>query len=193
ALPISRELQEALKNLKESQVQLVQAEKMSSLGQLVAGISHEINTPLLYLTNNAELLRERLELMNRFVKRCLAAFSIKSEDFADRSEYQAKFVAALKEVKQMLRDEDIEANLLEAQDLTSDSIEGLGELSEMAQSLKDFSRLDRAPVASFDVNAGLEKTLLIAKNIIKHKAVVRKVYRSEEHTSELQSRENLVC
>src|SRR5690606_32979501 len=64
----TRELQEALKNLKESQVQLVQAEKMSSLGQLVAGISHEINTPLLYLTNNAELLRERLELMNRFVK-----------------------------------------------------------------------------------------------------------------------------
>ena len=172
----TNELEGALSNLKESQVQLVQAEKMSSLGQLVAGISHEINTPLLYLTNNAELLQERLELMNAFVKRCLAAFAIKSEDFGDRSEYQARFVTALKDVKTMLRDEEIEANLLEAQDLTTDSIEGLGELSQMAQSLKDFSRLDRAPVSTFDVNAGLDKTLLIAKNIIKHKAVVRKMY-----------------
>jgi signal transduction histidine kinase len=42
--------------------------------------------------------------------------------------------------------------------------------------LKDFSRLDRAPIASFDVNAGLEKTLLIAKNIVKHKASINKVY-----------------
>jgi len=51
----THELTGALGDLKESQVQLVQAEKMSSLGQLVAGISHEINTPLLYLANNAEL------------------------------------------------------------------------------------------------------------------------------------------
>jgi two-component system NtrC family sensor kinase len=76
----------------------------------------------------------------------------------------------------MLRDEDLEANLAEAEDLTRDSIAGLAELTEMAQSLKDFSRLDRAPIANFDVNNGLDKTLLIAKNIIKHKATVRKFY-----------------
>jgi signal transduction histidine kinase len=52
----------------------------------------------------------------------------------------------------------------------------LGELTEMAQSLKDFSRLDRAPIASIDINAGLEKTLLIAKNIVKHKASIIKQY-----------------
>jgi signal transduction histidine kinase len=46
----------------------------------------------------------------------------------------------------------------------------------MAQSLKDFSRLDRAPISNFDVNAGLDKTLLIAKNVVKHKANVRKFY-----------------
>jgi signal transduction histidine kinase len=79
-------------------------------------------------------------------------------------------------VKLMLRDEDLEANLSEAEDLTRDSIAGLAELTEMAQSLKDFSRLDRAPIANFDVNNGLDKTLLIAKNIIKHKATVRKYY-----------------
>jgi signal transduction histidine kinase len=85
-------------------------------------------------------------------------------------------VHALKDVKLMLRDEDLEANLSEAEDLTRDSIAGLAELTEMAQSLKDFSRLDRAPIANFDVNAGLDKTLVIAKNIVKHKATVRKFY-----------------
>jgi signal transduction histidine kinase len=172
----TQELSGTLSVLKESQVQLVQAEKMSSLGQLVAGISHEINTPLLYLANNAELIRERLEPLRDFIGACVNAFSIKSEDFADRAEYQTKFVGALRDVKVLLRDQELEAAIEEIQDLTRDSIAGLGELTEMAQSLKDFSRLDRAPIASFDVNAGLDKTLLIAKNVIKHKATVTKHY-----------------
>ena len=168
-----------LTDLKESQVQLVQAEKMSSLGQLVAGISHEINTPLLYLANNAELIRSgrpHAELHHGLRR---ARSRSKSEDFPDRAEYQAKFVHALKDVKLMLRDDDLEASLAEAEDLTRDSIAGLGELTEMAQSLKDFSRLDRAPIANFDVNAGLDKTLLIAKNIVKHKATVQQVLRRD--------------
>ena len=172
----TRELSGTLVDLKESQVQLVQAEKMSSLGQLVAGISHEINTPLLYLANNAELIRERLEPLRDFIACTTAAFAIKSEQFTDRAEYQAKFVNALKDVKTMLRDEELEATVEEIQDLTRDSIAGLGELTEMAQSLKDFSRLDRAPTARFDVHAGLDKTLLIAKNIVKHKATISKYY-----------------
>jgi len=172
----TQELSGTLADLKESQVQLVQAEKMSSLGQLVAGISHEINTPLLYLANNAELIRERLEPLRDFIAASANAFAIKSEDFADRAEYQAKFVGALRDVKVLLRDQELEAAIEEIQDLTRDSIAGLGELTEMAQSLKDFSRLDRAPIASFDVNAGLDKTLLIAKNIVKHRATVTKSY-----------------
>jgi signal transduction histidine kinase len=172
----TNELAGTLHDLKESQVQLVQAEKMSSLGQLVAGISHEINTPLLYLANNAELIAERVSLMREFVAHCTAAFSVKSEDFKDRAEYQAAFVHALKDVKTMLRDADVEASLQEAEDLARDSIAGLADLTEIAQSLKDFSRLDRAPVASFDVNAGLDKTLVIAKNVVKHKATVNKFY-----------------
>src|SRR6185295_19832776 len=84
--------------------------------------------------------------------------------------------AALRDVKILLRDNELDAAIEEIQDLTRDSIAGLGELTEMAQSLKDFSRLDRAPIASFDINAGLEKTLLIAKNIVKHKASIIKQY-----------------
>ena len=82
-------------------------------------------------------------------------------------------VAAL--LKLALKNE-LEASVEEISDLNRDSIEGLADLTGMAQSLKDFSRLDRAPVDSFDVNAGLDKTLLIAKNIVKHKATVTKHY-----------------
>jgi signal transduction histidine kinase len=170
------ELSGALTDLKESQVQLVQAEKMSSLGQLVAGISHEINTPLLYLSNNALLIQERVQVMQRFVAHCAEAFALNPTACKDRGDFQARFVHALKDVKRMLQHDDLQANMQEAMDLARDSIEGLGDLTEMAQSLKDFSRLDRAPVASFDVNSGLDKTLLIARNIVKHKAEVRKFY-----------------
>ena len=75
-----------------------------------------------------------------------AAFSIKSEDFHDRAEYQAQFVHALKDVKiDAARRGARSERSRRAEDLTRDSIAGLGELTEMAQSLKDFSRLDRAP------------------------------------------------
>ena len=168
------ELAGTLENLKDSQVQLVQAEKMSSLGQLVAGISHEINTPLLYLANNSVLIQERLEAMEKFVKRCIGVFSLNAGDFPDRTEFQRAFLGALKELKTCLRENEIEESIEEARDLTVDSIEGLKDLTEMAQSLKDFSRLDRSPVGSFDVNAGLEKSLLIAKNALKHRADVQK-------------------
>jgi two-component system, NtrC family, sensor kinase len=172
----TEELQGTLSDLKESQVQLVQAEKMSSLGQLVAGISHEINTPLLYLANNATLIQERIDLLQRFVQTCAQAFGLRGEDYPDRAAYQAKFVQSLRDLKIMMRDEEIEANLQEAHDLAKDSIDGLADLTEIAQSIKDFSRLDRAPIGSFDVNAGLDRTLVIARNVVKHKADIHKFY-----------------
>lgn len=172
----TEDLSSALSELKESQVQLVQAEKMSSLGQLVAGISHEINTPLLYLANNAALIQERIDGLNDFVQRSAVALSLNPAKFTDRSEYQRQLIEGLRTLKILLRENDLEASAEEIVDLNRDSIEGLKDLTEMAQSLKDFSRLDRAPIDSFDVNAGIEKTLLIARNIVKHKAEVRKFF-----------------
>ena len=95
-------------------------------------------------------------------------------DFETREKYQQAFAAALSELKLRILEEELDAAATEAKDLLEDCSDGLKDLTEMAQGLKDFSRLDRAPVGNFDVNAGIEKTLVIARNIVKNKAQITK-------------------
>ena len=167
----TEELSEAYEDLKESQVQLVQAEKMSSLGELVAGISHEINTPLWYLISNATVIQERLDAITEF---CSIAENM--IDAVKRREGIKETVGrGLIDMQKMIND-GFRDDLEESKDLIKDSIEGLEELTELAQSLKDFSRLDRAQRGEFNVHDGLDKALLIAKNRIKNKATVHKHY-----------------
>ncbi len=167
----TQELSSAYNELKESQVQLVQAEKMSSLGELVAGISHEINTPLWYLTSNATVVQERLESLAEFttIGESMIAAARSGESVRE------KITQGLKDMQRMFAD-GLKDDLDEANDLVQDSIDGLGDLTELAQGLKDFSRLDRAQQGEFDVHEGLDKTLLIAKNKLKSKVSVHKHY-----------------
>ncbi len=167
----THELSDAYDELKESQVQLVQAEKMSSLGELVAGISHEINTPLWYLISNSTVLQERMETISEFCE-----IAVKMLDAVKTKTGVKESVSrGLVDMQRMLND-GMKDDIDEARDLIQDSIEGLEELTELAQSLKDFSRLDRARHGEFNVNDGIDKTLLIAKNKLKNKASVHKHY-----------------
>ena len=165
----TEQLSSAYDELQESQVQLVQAEKMSSLGELVAGISHEINTPLWYLINNATIIQERLESVSELAT--IADSMITA--IRSGTDVKTTLQRGLKNMQTMLS-EGMTDDLEEANDLIRDSIEGLEDLTELAQSLKDFSRLDRAQQGQFDVNEGLDKTLLITKNKLKNKVTVHK-------------------
>jgi len=66
----TRELSEALRHLKESEAQLIQSEKMASLGQMVAGVAHEINTPLAYVKNSLGSVSERLAQITSAIEHC---------------------------------------------------------------------------------------------------------------------------
>jgi signal transduction histidine kinase len=121
----TRDLETALRQLKESEAQLVQSEKMSSLGQLVAGVAHEINTPLAYVKNSMALVRERLPAMRAVLG----------------------------------PDESLD----ELEALARDGLHGIDQIQELVANLRNFSRLDRSKVASFNVNEGLRATLLIAR------------------------------
>ncbi len=164
----TQDLETALSELKESQVQLVQAEKMSSLGQLVAGVVHEINTPLLYVLNNTTVTAENVIELRRAVEQAAAVARLVRETNVS----PVVMRAALDELAATLDPDAALETIEEIQDLSADSTDGLNQISELVKSLKDFSRIDRAAEDRFDVREGLEKTLLITKHLLKYGVTV---------------------
>lgn len=167
----TEELEKAYDDLKESQVQLIHAEKMSSLGEMIAGISHEINTPLWYLMSNSSVIQELLDSVDELsdVAESMVEAALSGPD--NNKTLRRGLVDMHRIMKAGIKEE-----IEEAKGLMQDSIEGLEELSTLAQGLKDFSRLDRAEHAAFDVNEGLDKALLIINNRLKGRISVHKYY-----------------
>jgi signal transduction histidine kinase len=164
----TQDLERAYEELKESQVQLVQAEKMSSLGQLVAGIVHEINTPLLYVLNNATVTSENVEELRECVVDATRLVALVEARGAQSPEVHTAVQRLADHIDPAALNETID----EIVGLSQDSTEGLNQISELVQSLKDFSRLDRAAEDRFDVREGIEKTLLITRNLLKYGVTV---------------------
>lgn len=157
----------ATDELKETQVQMVQSEKMASIGQMVAGVTHEINTPLAYVKSGLEISRTRIneiaELINEAV--ILNTMLHSGEAADDALAAQLQRIGA---IASTLTEEDM-ANELD--NLLADGLHGIAQISEIVAGLKNFSRLDRQKIDSFDVHEGLEDTLKIAKNVVKHKQI----------------------
>ena len=167
----TKDLENAMNDLTESQVQLVQAEKMSSLGQLVAGVMHEINTPLLYVLNNTSMTAEAITEMETYLEATLPL--VEAGDEVERQ----RALKHLEDKRHLLDPEIIAENAQEISELSNDSVEGLHQISELVQSLKDFSRLDRAAEDRFNVIDGLEKTLVITRNLWKYGIDIEKDFK----------------
>ncbi len=168
----TRELSAALTNLKESETQLIQSEKMSSLGQMVAGVAHEINTPLAYVKNSLGAVAEKLPLIAGAVTHSEKLTGLLlAGDKADPTELNHEFSTSVTQLKQ-LRDQHV---LKELMGLVKDGLYGTGQMAEIVSNLKDFSRLDRSKVTSYQLNQGLDSTLLLAKHALKS-VVVTKQY-----------------
>ena len=169
---VNSALRKANVDLQESQIQLVQSEKMSALGQMVAGIAHEINTPLAYVKSTLDVMKEHLGKAHDLANSShLFAVSLRDKN-TDKQALNAQYI----QVATLSRDVVENKRFEELDSMLNHGSYGIGQISEIVLNLKNFSRLDRANVANFDVRKGLANTLLLAKNLLKNHVTVETEY-----------------
>ncbi len=168
----TKELSNAYNELKQSQAQLIQSEKMASLGQMVAGVAHEINTPLAYCHSNIDLVKEQLPEIIGLFKEFANFPSLLDAPTAEQQNLKEGIVT----IQDAILTFEREGSFDEINLLLEGSLSGLDQISDMVKSLKDFSRLDQHKVENFDLNRGLDSVLVIANNVLKNKVEVIKEY-----------------
>jgi signal transduction histidine kinase len=148
---LERDLAEQNRVLRETQAALVQSEKLASLGQLAAGVAHEINNPIAYVINNLVVIR-------RDTQAALAALEARrGGDVAEATRLEA---AA-----------DIEYLHENFARMCDKTLEGLQRVRDIVRNLRDFARLDEAEFKEADLNAALQSTIEIVRHQIKEKCI----------------------
>jgi signal transduction histidine kinase len=149
------ELSDTLQDLKETQSQLVASEKMASLGQLTAGIAHEINNPINFVTSNVSPL-------TRDVNQLLEALeNIESIGLSEKSKEEK-----LQEIEDYKEDLDFDYLKIEIDHLLKGIHEGASRTAEIVKGLKVFSRLDEDDLKKADINECLDSTLVIMNSLL---------------------------
>lgn len=158
------------KQLVEMQSQLLQSEKMASVGQLAAGVAHEINNPVGYVNGNMSTLSayvEDVKALDRIFMEFRAAV-------LDGNMEKERELAA--EIGRFREEKDVEFVFEDITKLLAESREGLERVTTIVRDLKHFSHVDEAERREFDINKGIESTINVAWNEIKYKAEVRRSY-----------------
>jgi signal transduction histidine kinase len=146
------ELQQALQNLQQTQSQLIQTEKMSSLGQMVAGVAHEINNPVNFIHGNLVYVGEYTQDLLRLVQL-----------------YQKHYPNPITEIEEQTKSIEIEFIIADLDKILSSMKIGTERIRQIVLSLRNFSRLDEADMKPVDIHEGLDSTLLILQNRLKGK------------------------
>lgn len=153
----NQELNTALTDLKNAQTQLVDAEKMASLGQLTAGIAHEINNPINFVSSNIKPLRRDIEDIQMLVD--------KYEELVSNQNLTEQFGEIVKLKKEL----DYDYLKHEIDVLLKGMADGAGRTVEIVKGLKSFSRLDESDLKYANVNEGIESTLIILSSTFRGK------------------------
>tara|TARA_R110000764_G_scaffold239296_1_gene338383 strand:- start:59842 stop:61179 length:1338 start_codon:yes stop_codon:yes gene_type:complete len=164
----NRALNRALRELKNSQAHLIQSEKMASLGQMVAGVAHELNTPLGYVKNNVQLLRDLVQPLLELAEAQAQLSQCLNDPNTPTDTVEAVF-ARVQDATELASPATFEEDFTP---LVDDTLYGLEQIGELAVSLKDFARLDRAMSEDIDLNECVRSALVIARNSLKDKAQV---------------------
>jgi signal transduction histidine kinase len=146
----AKQLEQTLSDLKTAQMQMVQTEKMSSLGQLVAGVAHEINNPVNFIHGNLTHLQEYAQDLVRMLRL-----------------YQERHPTSDTEVQNLADEIDLEFLMEDLQKMIASMSMGTDRICNIVLSLRNFSRMDEAEFKAVDIHEGIESTLLILQHRIK--------------------------
>ncbi|MGL1887681.1 MAG: ATP-binding protein [Reichenbachiella sp.] len=155
------ELENANAEIKNTQVHLVQSEKMSSLGLLTAGIAHEINNPINFVSSGVQSLLQNFEELRIFIQNYQKVIAL--DDFEQIKKYRG----VLQEDEDAL--DDLQSG---SEELLVDVNYGIKRITEIVNGLRTFSRHDEAEVKDADINESFSSALLILQNKYKNKAEI---------------------
>ena len=162
------QLNSALVNLKEAQIQLVENAKMASLGQLTAGIAHEINNPINFVKSNINPLK--LDIKDIFEV---------LDEYNKLHKSNGTYTKQLADIKSLQDEIDISFVKNEVQNLLKGIEEGAERTAEIVHGLRIFSRLDESTFKKVNVHDGISSTLLLLKNSIPHYIKVKQIFEAD--------------
>lgn len=171
----NKTLETAVRRLENTQAQMIQSEKMASIGQLAAGVAHEINNPTGYVSSNLKTLSDYLTEIGHLIQKYQGLMKNLSRGKSN-GVLTNDDIVAIKGIKSFEKDIDISFLLKDIDDLIGDCREGTDRIKKIVLDLKDFAHPGEDKLQSMDINKGLESTLNVVNNELKYKATLHKKF-----------------
>jgi signal transduction histidine kinase len=159
-------LAKAMRLLESQRDKIIHSEKMASIGQLAAGVAHEINNPIGYVTSNLATISEYTEFMSTLINLYRQMVELSPGDPA-RTALEAQLAAVMLE-------EDLEYVLADLDAILRESVEGTARVAAIVQNLKSFARDDSQQKLPHDLNEGVEAMIRMVWNELKYSCTVEK-------------------
>jgi two-component system, NtrC family, sensor kinase len=158
-------LQQANNQLKDHKDRIVQSEKLASIGQLAAGVAHEINNPVGYVTSNLGTINEYIDTMKAAIDLYRKMADMPLDDLAQRE-------SILEQIQELENEEDLDFILEDTEKVMSESMEGVHRVAEIVQNLKSFAREDSDSRGPHNINDGIEAMIKMVWNELKYNCTI---------------------